>query len=119
MPGAGQKPRPKPKPQQPPPPPIPSPPPPQIPLVNLTGGGATAVPGAASARIGVQPGSAAASIGAQAAPRQLRVNPLGGGGDYGVPITAGGTLGFQQIPKVGGGKQTRGPLSAKGSGTSG
>src|SRR3989337_423144 len=112
MPGAGQKPRPKPKPQQPPTPRITRPPTPQIPLVNLTGGGATAVPGAASARIGVQPGSAAASIGAQAAPRQLRVNPLGGGVDYGVPITAGATIGLQQVPKVGGVKQPGGPLSA-------
>src|SRR3972149_10104280 len=104
MPGAGQKPRPKPKPQQPPTPRITRPPTPQIPLVTLTGVGATAVPGAASARIGVQPGSAAASIGAQAAPRQLRVNPLGGGGDYGVPITAGGTHCFSQRTQGGGGK---------------
>src|SRR3989304_2910872 len=114
MPGAGQKPRPKPKPQQPPTPRITRPPTPQIPLVNLTGGGATAVPGAASARIGVQPGSAAASIGAQAAPRQLRVNPLGGGVDYGVPITAGGATVFQEVPKDGGGKKHRGPPSPHG-----
>src|SRR3990172_4867350 len=111
MPGAGQKPRPKPKPQQPPTPRITRPPTPQIPLVNLTGGGATAVPGAASARIGLQqvpkvggvkqPGGPLSATGVVTR-GPVRSRPLGGGVDYiGNVVPPRRTEPFQYEPGAG------------------